>query len=307
MLNWAVIGAGDIARCRVIPAIQAEPRSRLHALVTRDPAKAADYGVAAYTDLETALADPEIGAVYVATPVALHAPQSMAALRAGKHVLCEKPVGLNYAEACAMRDAARTTGRSLAIAYYRRFFPKVLRAKELIEKGVIGRPVLAEANCHSWLPDEARGWLTRRAMAGGGPLYDIASHRIDVLNFLFGKPARVAGLLSNVVHRMDVEDSATVVIDYESGVRGIVDARWNSHVYRDQCRIAGTGGEINLDPLSGPELRLPDGLIEQLPAHENVHYPLIENFVGAILDGGVPVSSIETAIETSWITEQVKR
>jgi 1,5-anhydro-D-fructose reductase (1,5-anhydro-D-mannitol-forming) len=307
MLNWAVIGVGDISRRRVIPAIQAEPRSQLRALVTRDPAKAADYGVPACTDLEAALADREIDAVYVATPVYLHAPQSIAALRAGKHVVCEKPVALDYPEACAMRDAARTAGRRLAIAYYRRFFPKVLHAKKLLATSVIGRPVLAEANCHGWMPDEARDWLTQRATAGGGPLYDIASHRIDVLNFLFGKPARVAGLLSNVVHKMEVEDSATVLIDYESGVRGIVDARWNSRQYRDQFRIIGTDGELNLDPLSGPELRGPSGLIEELPAHSNVHYPLIENFVSAVLDGAPLVSSIDTALETSWITEQVQR
>ena len=95
MLNWIVIGIGDIAARRVIPAIQAEPRSNLYGLVTRDSAKAAPYGVQAWDSLDRALADPEVNAVYVATPVFLHAPQSIASLRAGKHVLCEKPMAMN--------------------------------------------------------------------------------------------------------------------------------------------------------------------------------------------------------------------
>jgi len=95
MLNWIVIGIGDITCRRVIPAIQAESRSRLYGVVTRNPAKAAHFGAKAWTSLEEALADPAVQAVYVGTPVFLHAPQTIQALRAGKHVLCEKPMAMN--------------------------------------------------------------------------------------------------------------------------------------------------------------------------------------------------------------------
>src|SRR5208283_4502624 len=99
MLNWVLIGIGDIATKRVIPAILAEPRSRLYGLVTRDPAKAAPYGVRVWGTLDEALADAEVHAVYVGTPVFLHAPQTIQSLRAGKHVICEKPMAMNAAEA----------------------------------------------------------------------------------------------------------------------------------------------------------------------------------------------------------------
>src|SRR5215831_9102677 len=102
MLNWLVIGIGDITTKRVIPAIEAEPRSRLYGIVTRDPAKAAPYRAKVWTDLGEALADSAVDAVYVATPVALHAPQTLASLQAGRHVLCEKPVALDYAQARGM-------------------------------------------------------------------------------------------------------------------------------------------------------------------------------------------------------------
>jgi predicted dehydrogenase len=309
MIHWLVVGIGDIARKRVIPAILAEPRSTLYGAVTREPQKAAAYpGIRVWTMLAEALQDPAIDAVYIASPVVFHAPYTIACLRAGKHVLCEKPVAMSYAEAQSMAAAARETGRLFAVAYYRRLYPKLIRAKELIAQGAIGQPVLAEANCHGWLDvlQTDRSWLADPAMAGGGPLYDIASHRIDAFNFLFGRPVRATGLLSNVVHRVAVEDSATVLIDYQSGPRGAVDVRWNSHVPRDQFRVIGTDGEIDLDPLNGPTLRY-SGREEQWPTHANVHYPTVHNFVNAALDGTPLACTGEDAIWTDWVTSEVLR
>src|SRR6202142_4762743 len=112
MLNWIVIGIGDIAIRRVIPAIQADPRSRLYGLVTRDPAKAAPYGVRAWATLDEALRDPDVNAVYVGTPVFLHAPQTIQSLRAGKHVLCEKPMAMSESEARTMLHAAEESDKT---------------------------------------------------------------------------------------------------------------------------------------------------------------------------------------------------
>ncbi|HWB32520.1 MAG TPA: Gfo/Idh/MocA family oxidoreductase [Acidobacteriaceae bacterium] len=310
MLNWLVIGIGDITRKRVLPAIEAEPRSRLQAVLTRDPRKAEAYpGAAVYTDLSAALADPAMDAVYVASPVALHAEQAIAALRAGRHVLCEKPVAMHYAEAQTMAAAAHETGRLLGVAYYRRLYPKLMRAKELIDEGAIGQPTLVEAAYHGWLESEERGWLRDPAMAGGGPLYDVGSHRIDACNYLFGEPWRATGMVSNALHELKVEDSATVLVEYSGGVHAVVDVRWNSRIGRDEFRIVGVEGEIDLTPLNGPRLRVRsnDGALreEELPPHANVHYPAVENFAGAVLDGKPLMCPIDEAIRTDWVTEQV--
>ena len=306
MLTWIVIGIGDIAIRRVIPAIQAEPRSRLYGLVTRDPAKAIPYGARVWSSLDQALADDAVQAVYVGTPVFLHAPQTIQSLRAGKHVLCEKPMAMNQAEARTMVHAAEESGKTFGVAYYRRCYPKVQRAKQLLEAGVIGKPVLAELTCHSWFDGTgSRSWLVDPAKAGGGPLFDIASHRIDVLNFLFGQPQRAAGQLSNLMHHYAVEDNATVMIEYAGGARGIVDVRWHSKVSRDECRIRGTDGEIDLSPLNGPDLIYPGGR-DNLPPHTNLHYPILENFVDAV-EGKAPLlSSGATAYWTDWVTERAK-
>lgn len=304
--NWIVIGIGDITIRRVIPAIQAESRSRLYGVVTRDPAKAAPFNARVWTTLEEALADPAVHAVYVGTPVFLHAPQAIQSLRAGKHVLCEKPMAMNEVEARTMLQAAEQSGTAFGVAYYRRCYPKVQRAKQLLAAGAIGKPVLAELTCHAWFDGTgSRSWLVDPAKAGGGPLFDIASHRIDVLNFLFGQPLRAAGQLSNVVHHYAVEDNATVMIEYAGGVRGVVDVRWHSKASRDECRIRGTEGEMELSPLNGPDLVYPGGR-ENLPPHANLHYPIVENFVDAIEGKAVLLSSGATAYWTDWVTEQAK-
>ena len=290
----------------MLPAILAEPRSRLAGIVTRDPRKAEAYGAPAWQDLERALAEADADAVYVATPVFLHAPQTIACLRAGLHALCEKPMAMNYSEACSMQAAAEETGRLLGVAYYRRMFPKVNRARELMEAGVIGRPFLAEATLHHWFSlGRGRDWLADPALAGGGPLFDVASHRIDLMNYLFGKPVRATGYLSTLVRNVAVEDNATVVVEHSSGVRSVVDVRWHSRIERDEFRIRGVEGQMDLTPFNGPGLSYPGGE-EQLPAHENLHYPCIADFVSAALDGAPLRSSGASALETEWVIEQVR-
>lgn len=306
MLNWIVIGIGDIATRRVIPAIQAEPRSCLYGVVTRDPAKAAPFGTRAWPTLEEALADYEVQAVYVGTPVFLHAPQTIQSLRAGKHVLCEKPMAMSEVEARTMLSAAEQSGKTFGVAYYRRSYQKVQRAKELLAAGAIGQPVVAELTSHSWFDGtDSRSWLVDPARAGGGPLFDIGSHRIDVLNFLFGQPLRVSAQLSNAVHHYAVEDNATVMIEYAHGVRGIVDVRWHSKVSRDECRIRGTDGEMELSPLNGPNLIYP-GARENLPPHANLHYPTLQNFVDAV-EGKAPLlASGASSYWTDWVIERAR-
>lgn len=309
-VNWLVIGIGDITRKRVIPAIQADPRSGLYAVLTRDGKKGEAYPDArVFTDLSEALADPAVDAVYVASPVRLHAEHTIASLRAGKHVLCEKPVAMNFAQAQQMAIAQRESVRLLGVAYYRRLYPKLVRAKELIAQGAIGKAVFADAAYHGWLEGEERAWLRDPKLAGGGPLYDVGSHRIDACNFLFGKPQRAVGLRSNALHELAVEDSATTLIQYAGGLHAVVDVRWNSQIPRDQFRIIGVEGEINLDPLNGPGLKLiaGDGAVteESLPTHANVHFPAVVNFVDAVLDGRPLACPIGEAIWTDWVTEQV--
>ncbi|MDZ4803163.1 MAG: Gfo/Idh/MocA family oxidoreductase [Bryobacteraceae bacterium] len=308
MLKWLVIGIGDITRKRVIPAILSESRSKLTGFVTRDPSKAELYGVPAWTDLDAALRESGCDAVYVASPVALHAAQTIAALRAGCDVLCEKPMAMTYAEAEAMVAAERETGMTLGIAYYRRMYPAANRAKELIEAGAIGKPVFAEATAHDWfLPtDDFRAWLIDPKLSGAGPLFDIAVHRLDLMHYLFGDATKSTGQISNAVNKTAVEDNATVLMEHPSGVRSMVDVRWHSRIVRDEFRIRGTDGEMSLTPLNSGRLVYPGGE-ELLPPHANLHYPCVENFASAVLNGEPLRASGASSLPTARVIERVLR
>jgi predicted dehydrogenase len=314
MLNWAVVGIGDIAKKRVLAALRDEPRSRLLAAVTTHPERARricePHGVERfYSALEEALADSDVQAVYVATPPFLHAPQAMAAMRAGRHVLCEKPAALNYQEACRMAETAQQCGVVYGVAFYRPFYPKVQRARRLIEEGALGKVTLVEAAYHWWwAPAEGqeRRWFVEPRQSGGGPLPDVGSHRIDLLNYLFGPPCSVVAEIVNQVHHYPAEDSATVIMSYDSGLRAILDVRWNSRVERDELRIIGSEAELDLTPGNGPSLvfRSAAGTrTEQLPPHPNLHYPMIENFVSAVLEGAELLSSGRRALQTNRVID----
>ena len=312
MLSWAIVGVGDIARKRVLAALTSAPRSRIRAAVTTHPDRAreicAPYGVERYcTELEEALADGDVHAVYVATPVFLHAPQSIAAMAAGKHVLCEKPTALSYEQAAGMVKFAEERKVLFGVSFYRRYYPKVLRLQQLIREGAIGRITLARAGCHTWVGADdlpGRTWLVEANKSGGGPLPDIGSHRIDLLNFLFGTPVSVVAGAGTQVQDYSVEDSATLLMEYASGMRAVLDVRWNSRIERDELCVIGTEGEADLTPLNGPTLTVRRGdrtWSEELPASSNLHYPMIDNFVRAVMDGEPLVSTGRTAIETDKV------
>jgi len=318
MIGWAVVGIGDITTKRVIPGMRDDPRSRLRAAVTRDPEKSREvcesFGIERiYSSLEDALADPAVTAVYVATPVALHYPQTMAALAAGKHVLCEKPTALSPAQVTAMIAAAKAVDRRFGVAFYRRLYPAVERVQALLRQGAIGQPTLVFVTCHGWFNEREvshRAWLFDPVLSGGGPLMDVGSHRIDLLNYIFGEPVLAGAALSRQTHHtpeFKVEDNATVTLEYtgEFGpVRAVLDVRWNSRVARDDFRIYGTDGEMDLTPLNKGEIRYPGGS-ESHPPDDNFHAPIIRHFTSVLEEGVELISSGETALVTDRIMSEV--
>lgn len=286
VVNWLVVGIGDVAIKRVLPALRRETRSVIYGVVTRDPEKGAAHAPRVWANLSEALRDEAIDAVYLATPVYLHHPQALKALRAGMHVLCEKPISISWADACQMEQVAHEEGRLLGVAYFRRYYPKLVEARRLLGQGVIGTPVMAFATCSEWIQriGDARSWMLDADRAGSGPLYDIGSHRIDALNYLLGEPARVTAQMSTAVHSFPVEDGATVLIEYSNAARAMVDARWNTRSFMNDFQIVGTDGIMDLGPLDSPHLKWGEQSI-QMPCDENRHFPCIEAFVTAILDG----------------------
>jgi predicted dehydrogenase len=247
-----------------------------------------------YASWRELVADPGIDAVYIATPVHLHAEQTIAAARAGKHVLCEKPMAMDVAECDEMIAVCRSAGVALGIAYYRRFYPAVARVKAIVGSGEIGTPVFAQMNAFEPFdpqPGEPRSWLLRRAEAGGGPMADFGCHRIEVLLHLLGPIRRVASIVSTVALRREVEDTAAALLQFEAGATGLVVVSHAAADRQDTFDLVGTSGSIRIASLNRGDLTVCAAGRERTESHPpaaNVHRPLIDDFVDAVRTGRAP-------------------
>jgi predicted dehydrogenase len=292
-LRWGLIGAGDIVRKRVGEALRDGRGCELVAVnrarADRLEAFAREVGARRWhADWRDLVRDREIDAVYVATPVHLHAEQTIAAAEAGKHVLCEKPMAMNAAECDRMIDACRAAGVRLGIAYYRHFYPAVTRARELIATGAIGEPVFAQMIASEPFdprPGGPRGWLVQRAQSGGGPMADFGCHRLEVLLHLLGPIAQVRGVAATVALDREVEDTAASLLQFERGACAMVAVTNAASDRQDTLDIFGTNGSIRTASLNGGDLIVNTGgthRVESHPPAANVHVPLVEEFVEAV-------------------------
>jgi predicted dehydrogenase len=300
VVSWGVIGAGDIVRKRVAEALRdgrgcelvAVSRARADLVEAFAHEIGARRGYRGWRDL---VSDPEVRAVYVATPVHLHAEQTIAAAEAGKHVLCEKPMAMDVAECDRMMAACRASGVRLGIAYYRRFYPVVRRIGEILESGEIGDPVWAQATAFEPFDprlDAPRAWLVQRSRSGGGPMADFGCHRLEVLLHLLGPVRRVTSLVSNAVLHREVEDTAAALLQFERGACAMLAVTHAAADRQDTIDLFGTRGSIRAASLNGGDIVVRVGGVERRESHPpppNVHLPLVEDFVEAVRAGRDPI------------------
>jgi len=292
-LRWGLIGCGDIVEKRVGPALRDSDRCDLVAVARARSdlveSCARQFGARKpHRDWRALVADPEIDAVYIATPVARHAEQTVAAAEAGKHVLCEKPMSMNLADDDRMIEACRRHDVKLGLAYYRRFYPVVAYLKAQIASEAIGRPVLVQLNAFERfnpMPDDPRYWFLVRSEAGGGPMADFGCHRIEVLINLLGAVKTVRGLAGRAAFEREVEDTATACFEFHSGAQATVCVTHAAAQARDSLEIYGTEGSISVPVLNRGEFTIRSAMGQRrvnAPHHSNVHLPLIEDFVDAV-------------------------
>jgi len=316
MIRWGLIGCGDIAQKRVAPALNISANSKLVA-VSRANSQLLDsfadqFGVEKrYADWRDLVRDPEIDAVYVATPVHLHEQQTVAAANAGKHVLCEKPMALDVAQCDQMIAACNRNSVKLGIAYYRHFYPVILRIKEIIESGELGVPVVAQINAFEWFnpePGHPRAWLLQPELSGGGPMFDFGCHRIEVLLDLFGPIDGVKSTIGNVLFVRKVEDVATAQFQFESGACATLSVTHAAFEPQDTFDLFCSRGSIHVPVLNLGTMRVINEQgerVEEHPAARNIHQPLIEDFVTALIEGRSPVVGGEIGRNVAEILERV--
>lgn len=321
-IRWGIIGCGDVTEVKSGPAFNRVPHSNLVAVMRRDAAKAADYarrhGVPAwYSDADALIHDPNVNAIYVATPPDSHADYAIRAMRAGKPVYVEKPMALNAAECEAMNQVSRETGVPLFVAFYRRALPYFLKVKELIDNCVIGdiRHVSVQLN---WQPADRElgrapqaNWRVTPQISGGGLFHDLASHQFDLLEFLLGPIGSASGISRNQAGLYEADDLVVATFAFASGVLGT--GSWcftvNPEQRMEQTQLIGSRGKltfsffenfvITVDTEAGSE-------ILHVPFPDHVQQPLIELIVQDLRGEGKSPSTGETGARSSmlldWIT-----
>ena len=321
-VGWGVIGSGGIALRRTIPeGIVPAANARLVAVydvnqeVNRQVAER--FGARAASNLDELLA-ADVEAVYVATPVHAHREQVLACARARKHVLCEKPLGLNVAEAEEMVAACRQAGVLLGTALMMRFHSQHQAALKLIREGRLGRPVYARAQLSCWYPPIPGAWRQDPALGGGGALMDMGGHCLDLLEMFFGPARRLACLTTRAVHGYAVEDGATVLLEFANGALGTVDTFFSipDEASENVLELYGSLGAIlargtigqssrgvMIARLRGEQTgydaqqeRAAAGGVEIAPEPVNMYRAEIEEFSRAVREGRPPAVSGEDGL-----------
>lgn len=323
MINVAIVGVG-IGRLHA-NGYQKCPDVEIRAICDIDAERAgraaqefgAGYSCTDYADI---MRDPEIHAVSVCTPNALHAPVAIAAFEAGKHVICEKPLATNAVEGKAMVDAAVKADRIFMMGFNNRFRGDTQLLKKLIENGDLGDIYYARTG---WLRRKGipgmGGWFTTKSMSGGGPLIDLGVHVLDLTLWLMGNPKPVYVLGSSYAKfgpgmaraqggSYDVEDLATGMVKLENGATVVVEASWHSHVDRERIysQLIGTKGGAELDPLRVYTDVNGNGADIQLQ-HPNVsgHEMEIIHFVECIRENKTPIATGEHGLHIQLILDAI--
>lgn len=317
-VNWGIIGCGNVTELKSGPAFNKVAHSKLVAVMRRNVALAEDYaqrhGVPKwYSDASQLINDPEVNAVYIATPPDTHASYAIQAMKAGKPVYVEKPMARNYEECKEMIRVSEETGMPLFVAYYRRTLPAFLKVKELIDDGIIGQLLTVHIQLHKTageknLPPEKHHWHVNPEIAGAGHFFDLASHQFDFLDFVFGPVIEVHGIAANQAGYYKAEDTVTGTFLFGNGIIGT--GSWcfvaDESSVSDYIEITGTLGKISLPCFNPGDLQLSTakGTVNfSFKNPENISQNLVQQVVDALRGEAECVSTGQTAARTSAVLD----
>lgn len=316
-IRWGIVGCGDVTEVKSGPGFQRAEHSSLVSVMRRNGDLARDYaerhGVPKWTaSAEELINDPEVDAVYVATPPNAHREATMMCAAAGKPMLVEKPISTHYGEALEMVEACAKAGVPLFVAYYRRAMPLFLKVREIIRSGRIGDPRTIHIT-HFEMPakpgpDGNLNWRVDPEIGGGGIFVDIGCHALDFLDFIFGPVTAVQGFAANLAGLYPAEDVVSAAFTFENGVHGGGEWCFTAHRNFEQTRISGTRGEVAFSFFTPNPVVVTtaDGSEEfdiGYPPH--VHQPLIQTVVDDLLGEGTCHSTGESALRTTRVIDAV--
>ena len=334
-VRWGVIGAGGIADRRTIPGMMLCDNAELVAVMEINMELAekcrTKWGCRKAYDNEAALlADPEIDAVYIASPVVLHARQAMAAADAGKHILIEKPLAMTSEEGQKVVDYCKSKGVLIAAGLMMRFGSYVQQMKRAIAEGKIGKPVSGYSQFTCWYPDMPGNWRQSKKNGGGGAMMDMGVHCIDLMQYVLGsKVKQVAAFHDTLTFHYEVEDSSMVMLRMENGCQCVVQsnfnipddaAKWRLEFFGDQGRLMGDTviGQVDGGSLDALFLGEQGGYYAQQDKKDvrgetievefgNMYAREVASFSNSILTGAPVEVPAEQAVQVQRVMEAAYR
>ncbi len=314
-IRWGIIGCGDVCEVKSGPGFQKAAGSELVAVMRRDRERAKDYakrhGIARwYDDAEALIADPEVDAVYIATPPGAHLEFALQVAAAGKPAYVEKPLARNAKECREMIAAFERADKELFVAYYRRCLPRFIRVRELLPR--IGELRSISYRCTQPMPHDLNAtqlpWRLQPEHSGGGLFLDLGCHALDIIDFLIGPLQNASGSATNTGGRYPAEDRVELSWQHDEGVAGNALFDFNATEKWDRIEITGSNGTLatpcfDLHPI---ELTV-DGRTEQIEigTPDHVHQPMIQAIVDELNGNGQSPSTGASALRTSEIIDTV--
>jgi predicted dehydrogenase len=319
MISWGIIGCGKVTELKSGPAFNKVADSRLLAVMRRNGKLAEDYAnrhnvPRFYTVADDLINDKDINAVYIATPPAYHAEYALKVLEAGKPAYIEKPMALNYGECVRINEAAKKYNLPVFVAYYRRTLPGFLKIKELVEAGEIGKPRFVNFQIFNYpSEDEKAGklpWRIIPEISGAGHFFDLGSHQLDYLDFLFGPVQKITSLVVNQANLYRAEDFVSASFLFNNNIVGT--GIWSFSVSRegnrDYFEIVGEKGILKTSTFTYEPIVLINSnghqeFVNERP--ENIQFYLIEQIVRALSGKGDVASTGISAARTSRVMDEV--
>lgn len=319
-ISWGFIGCGEVTEKKSGPAFNDVEGSHIEAVFARHEEHARSYAERHhikkwYTDPQELIDDPEINAIYVATPPSSHATFAIMAMKAGKPVYVEKPLAASYDDCIRINRISEQTGVPCYVAYYRRYLPYFQRVKEIIQSGAIGKILTFQLrfSCPPRPCDydiKNQPWRLNADVAGGGYFYDMAPHQLDLLQDFFGVITRAHGYCANRAGLYSVEDTVNAVFEFQNGLNG--SGLWcfagHESALEDRIEIIGSEGMVCFSVFSFDPIHLHvNGGVQTIEV-ENPPYvqlPIIRHVIQSLQGFGICSSTNISATPTNWVMDRI--
>lgn len=321
IIKWGFIGCGEVTEKKSGPAFSDVAGSEVVAVMSRHEKNVRAYAVSHhipkwYTDAQELIDDPDVNAVYIATPPSSHATYAIMAMKAGKPVYVEKPLAASYEDCARVNRVSEQTGVPCFVAYYRRYLPYFQRVRQIVENGIIGRVINVqvrfavpprEQDCGG---PENLSWRLRPEIAGGGYFYDLAPHQLDLLQEMFGVILDAQGMVANRGGHYKAEDTVSACFKFENGLPGSGSWCFVAHesAHEDRIDIVGDLGSLSFSVFDYAPIRLHTSQgteVLEVPNPPYVQYPLIKNVIEHLQGLSVCTCTSVSATPVNWVMDRI--